>query len=329
MPTDATTPAIPIVLDIEASGFGARSYPIEVGLALGDESTYCRLILPEPGWTHWDPAAERIHHIERAILERHGVAASRIADELNERLAGKIAYSDGWANDYSWLALLFDVAERVPRFKLESLRSLLDEDEAGRWHATKERVATDLRSPRHRASADARVLQMTLLRVKYGEDLGLGLDPRAVRQIDEMAALDMLTLAEFYRTAHGRCERAWLRARHAAVFAGGGRLIAEHLEHQLAGYVLLRPAGPNEWEMAAFNLHPWYRRTGLYRRLMVRSLAHLLSHGAENLASLVLPAHALSIQFHERLGFCCTSRSQEALRYEIAVTDLARRMRQV
>ena len=320
-------PIVPVVLDVEASGFGARSYPIEVGLALSDETAYCRLIKPEPGWTHWDPAAEHVHHIGRDSLERYGVPASKVAEELNQRLAGTVVYTDAWGNDYTWLAKLYDAAQRVPSFRLESMRSLLSEAEAGRWHETKNKVMNELRCERHRASADARVLQLTLMRVKYGDDLGIG--PRAAHQVDEMAALDMLTLAEFYRAAHGHCERTWLRARHANTVAAGGRVIAEHLEHQLAGYVLMRPLSNSEWEMAAFNLHPWYRRTGLYRRLLVRSVAHLISHSVETLSSVVLPTHALAIRFHERLGFRCTGHSQEALHYEIAVADLARRLRQI
>ena len=37
---------VPNIIDVEASGFGPHSYPIEVGLALGDGSKFCSLILP-------------------------------------------------------------------------------------------------------------------------------------------------------------------------------------------------------------------------------------------------------------------------------------------
>ena len=42
----------PFIMDIEASGFGPDSYPIEVGLALGDGSRFCSLIVPAEHWTH-------------------------------------------------------------------------------------------------------------------------------------------------------------------------------------------------------------------------------------------------------------------------------------
>lgn len=36
----------PIIIDAEASGFGTDSYPIEVGVALGDASRHCYLVSP-------------------------------------------------------------------------------------------------------------------------------------------------------------------------------------------------------------------------------------------------------------------------------------------
>jgi hypothetical protein len=36
----------PFIIDVEASGFGAESYPIEIGIALAEGSKYCALIIP-------------------------------------------------------------------------------------------------------------------------------------------------------------------------------------------------------------------------------------------------------------------------------------------
>jgi len=161
-------PAPPAVLDVEASGFGRASYPIEVGFALPSGQVICSLIRPEPQWTHWDPQAEQLHHIPREILLRHGRTPTQVAQLLNAELAGQTVYSDGWANDYSWLGLLFEVAGLPQRFRLESLRALLQEDEAERWHATKLQVASERGPQRHRASSDARLLQLTLQRLRNG-----------------------------------------------------------------------------------------------------------------------------------------------------------------
>lgn len=160
------TTTAPAVLDIEASGLGRRSYPIEVGLVLPDGQSFCTLVRPESDWTHWDPQAEQMHGIARDLLQARGRPASEVALALNERLAGQVVYSDGWANDYSWIGLLFDAADMQPRFKLENLRSLLSEDEAERWHVVKDQVCTECAITRHRASADARLLQLTVLRLR-------------------------------------------------------------------------------------------------------------------------------------------------------------------
>ena len=156
----------PTVLDVEASGFGRHSYPIEIGFVLPDGHAFCTLIRPAPDWTHWDSAAEQVHHIARALIVQRGRPALEVARLLNERLDGKVVYTDGWANDYSWLGVLFDAAELSPRFKLENLRALLRDDEADRWHTVKQQVALERGPQRHRASADARLLQLTLLRLR-------------------------------------------------------------------------------------------------------------------------------------------------------------------
>ncbi len=62
----------PCVIDIEASGFGRNSYPIEVGYVLPDGRAGCMLVAPAPGWTHWDESAAQVHGITRAVPV-HGV----------------------------------------------------------------------------------------------------------------------------------------------------------------------------------------------------------------------------------------------------------------
>ena len=61
---------LPCVIDIEASGFGRRSYPIEVGYVLPDGRAVCMLIRPAVEWEHWDESAARTHGITRATLRK-------------------------------------------------------------------------------------------------------------------------------------------------------------------------------------------------------------------------------------------------------------------
>jgi hypothetical protein len=156
----------PAVLDLEASGFGRGSYPIEVGFVAPCGGPFCSLIQPLPDWQHWDDAAEALHGISRELLARCGKPIPWVAAELNRRLAGQTVYCDGWAHDYSWLARLFDAADLQPAFRLQDLRVLLSEEEALRWQRITQQVRSEQQLARHRASTDARVLQLALLRVK-------------------------------------------------------------------------------------------------------------------------------------------------------------------
>jgi hypothetical protein len=151
----------PPVMDIEASGFGAGSYPIEIGISLADGDAYCTLITPEPDWTHWDAHAEAVHGITRDTLHRFGKAASVVIAELERRLAGSTIYSDAWCHDYTWLNLLYSAADRTPGFKLASLHSVVGEIEQARWEALRSQVQRHDGAARHRASTDARVLRRT------------------------------------------------------------------------------------------------------------------------------------------------------------------------
>jgi hypothetical protein len=155
-------------IDIEASGFGSRSYPIEVGCVLADGSSYCTLIRPEPDWVHWDDSAEQVHGIRRELLFEHGRQTAEVAATLNQHLMGQVVYTDSWYHDFMWVSRLFDAAEMVPRFTLQDLRAVLDQSEADRWEGAKRDVVEELKLSRHRASNDARILQSTLLRVAGG-----------------------------------------------------------------------------------------------------------------------------------------------------------------
>ncbi len=152
---------LPAFMDLEASGFGSHSYPIEIGAVLEDGRTLCFLIKPSPHWTHWDKSAAAIHGITQELLEKHGKSQRIIAETLNQELAGKTLYSDGWNHDYSWLHKLYDEAELYPSFKLESVLTLLNEQSMALWDEAKDKVIKTMKLQRHRASSDALILQNT------------------------------------------------------------------------------------------------------------------------------------------------------------------------
>ncbi len=151
----------PCVIDIEASGFGPDSYPIEIGVALGNGEKYCSLISPAPNWTHWDVGAEKVHRIPRDILEEHGKPIDRVAGELNEILDGGTVFSDGWVVDHPWVNKLFRESSVQPGFSTSALEMILSEGQMEIWHDTKDKVTEEMALKRHRASNDAFIIQTT------------------------------------------------------------------------------------------------------------------------------------------------------------------------
>ncbi len=156
----------PIIIDIEASGFGRGSYPIEVGYINAQKQVGCKLIKPESTWSSWNFDAEKVHGIERTILLEKGKPIVEVALWLNDHLQGEIIYSDAWLNDMCWLGRLFDEAEVTQKFKLESLLSLLTDDEKERWAEVYQLVLSETKLIRHRASSDAKLIQETYIRIK-------------------------------------------------------------------------------------------------------------------------------------------------------------------
>lgn len=156
----------PIIIDVEASGFGMGSYPIEIGLVLPDGTPHCFLIAPVRTWTAWDPEAEKVHGISRESLETYGRPVHEVAWRLNELLRGKSVYSDAWSFDMSWLGKLYDAANMPQTYRVASLRDLMADQQVSDWDAAKAKVISELDLQRHRASGDARILQETYRRTR-------------------------------------------------------------------------------------------------------------------------------------------------------------------
>jgi len=154
---------LPVIIDIEASGFGRGSYPIEIGYFMPDGQSFCTLIRPDAGWSHWDSSAEAVHGISRNVLAAHGKPLIDVCLALNRQLRGQRIYCDAWAYDYVWLSVMYEAADLVPSFELKDLRDLLSDCEKSLWHATRAAVEIRLALRRHRASGDARILFETLL----------------------------------------------------------------------------------------------------------------------------------------------------------------------
>lgn len=160
----------PVVIDIEASGFGRGSYPIEIGLAMADTSTRSVLIKPLPIWTHWDAQAETLHGLSRQQLIDEGYPPKVVARYLNRLLRGQTIYSDAWGYDQTWLATLFNRAELQPRFRIDTLMRIVSEPQKALWNEARQHLEAQLETPRHRAAIDAELIQQTFILAKQWAD---------------------------------------------------------------------------------------------------------------------------------------------------------------
>ena len=161
----------PAILDIEASGFGKGSFPIEIGVAAETSVIYSWLVKPEHDWVHWQQEAEQLHGISRQQLMDEGEPAVVIASQLNELFEGQTLYSDGWGFDSGWLSLLFYVAGKNMLFKLETLPRILSEYQLCHWDDKKTQIRSKKGFSLHRASEDAALLQLTYLETARDEQL--------------------------------------------------------------------------------------------------------------------------------------------------------------
>lgn len=147
-------------IDFEASGLGARSWPIEVGWAFASGASVSMLLRPDSSWSDdaWDASAEKLHGLNRAELDKGGADLRDAAGRLNAALAGFEVYSDAPDWDGFWLFRLFTAAGVKQKFPLLDFARLIrplagSREEAVLAHAAK------LNPRRHRAGADAKHLQ--------------------------------------------------------------------------------------------------------------------------------------------------------------------------
>ncbi|WP_317930883.1 hypothetical protein [Halioxenophilus sp. WMMB6] len=151
----------PQVIDIEASGFGAYSYPIEIGVVMSNGLRFSRLIKPMPDWIHWDPEAEALHGISQRQLQRHGHSAFEVAGELNQLLLGQTVYTDAWVVDKPWLDTLFNRVAMERKFFISPIESIISEHQMEQWVPAKRQLSPQMGNREHRALDDAVLIQET------------------------------------------------------------------------------------------------------------------------------------------------------------------------
>jgi hypothetical protein len=148
-----------IVVDCEASGLAKESYPIEVGIALNDES-FSFLIKPEADWVYWCKQAEGIHKIPRAELLKDGISCYEAAQILNSQLRGLVLFSDATDYELFWLNRLFKAANCEMLFDIESIYAIPFNYDI--YVAEKKKMSSYIVT--HRAENDAFIIRESIIK---------------------------------------------------------------------------------------------------------------------------------------------------------------------
>lgn len=153
----------PPIVDVEASGFGSHSYPIEIGIVLNTGQRFSYLIKPYSDWIHWDEEAEALHGISREQLAAEGQHPVDVAIELNEVLYGQTLYTDAWVVDKPWIETLFNRAQIKRQFFVSPIEAITSEQQLEDWSGAKKRLTEELGQQIHRALNDALLIQETFV----------------------------------------------------------------------------------------------------------------------------------------------------------------------
>jgi hypothetical protein len=116
-----------VLLDMEASGLHATSFPTEVAWVAADLSEgYSAGIRPVADWTakDWSPEAEAVHGLDYDKLAAHGETVELVAEALNGALAGATVLSDCAHMDGFWARQIFTAAGIEPAFPLAPVNAV-------------------------------------------------------------------------------------------------------------------------------------------------------------------------------------------------------------
>ena len=116
-------------IDLEASGLGPKSWPIEVGWGFHGWPARSMLIKPAVNWSleAWEKSAEELHGISPDKLVQGGTPPLEVALVLNAAFANADVYSDAPSFDGFWLYRLYEAAGVRANFRLHSLANLINE----------------------------------------------------------------------------------------------------------------------------------------------------------------------------------------------------------
>lgn len=157
------------LIDIEASGLGPESYPLEIAYSPEEGQYESFLINPDTAedWQSWDPMAEAMHGMTRAYVVAQGQDVMRVARKLNEALGTATWYTDGYDEDLGWITQLYEAVVFEPTFRLASLQGLLQT--GGEALAARYDELAMLAEPAHRATDDLKAIRALVRQVTQHE----------------------------------------------------------------------------------------------------------------------------------------------------------------
>ncbi len=140
--------------------------------------------------------------------------------------------------------------------------------------------------------------------------------------IEELLALDLLTLREHTeragdrmdRTVHAAQLRETLAFSHTCCVRRSAGLVAYAMLNQVAGA---------SWFVRGFNIHPAYRSAPVIKDLMQQVAKVAQREGIAELRSHVYQTNRLSLAFHRRLGFHIAQENERAVEFFATVVELA------
>jgi len=157
------------IIDVEASGLHFDSYPIEIAVLKGGE-VKSWLIKPEPQWIYWSSTAEGMHGISREQLEREGLPAITVAQELNAYMSDYdgVVYSDAERWDSDWIDTLYFTVKISREFHIGSIFDLLGAVAEVRFESCIKELVASGRFSHHRAYSDVRMIAEAFAMVRRG-----------------------------------------------------------------------------------------------------------------------------------------------------------------
>jgi L-amino acid N-acyltransferase YncA len=140
--------------------------------------------------------------------------------------------------------------------------------------------------------------------------------------VDELLALDLLTLREHTERAGDRLEPE----AHSVALRESlkiSKVCAVRRSGELVAYAMLNQVSGSSWFVRSFNTHPAHRTAPVIRELLQQVGELARQEGISELRSHVYKTNLRSLAFHRRLGFRITRENEKGVEFFATAQELA------